>query len=436
VNGQFDQFNKRSEGSYTSLPVELSRPTIFSLLFWSRSASSTSPPSLSLPPPSDRLQTLHHTMSNKDKKDSSSSKPKRQTSLLKSFIFPVILAAVVMFPVSRTLSSNDPLMSIIPNALLFTPYREEARAYWKSLIKIDRNVQRVPTRIPIIDAKDYTFESLRFATEGFRYPAIVRGIFAGTPAADKWVDPEYLSSRIGEFVIPVVSDANYNTLQNKRELLNFREAYTDIVTNSASKKYLFFPVESRANFNHSSVGSAQELRRRINEVVREDLDLDRIWKGFGGPNHKTFFGAQLVIGRGSNDSDVTTGTGWHCAPGNNWFAQVTGTKRWYFMDPKYSALMYPLRGGKANMMTGSREMASYHDHLPLRYADVQAGDLLYNPDWEWHTIKNYEGLAIGVPIREINVSLSFQNNFQYTSIILLNKLLDKFGIDIGGYPPS
>jgi hypothetical protein len=375
-------------------------------------------------------------MSNKDNKKDSSSKPKKQTSLLKSFIFPVILAAVVMFPVSRTLSSNDQLMSIIPNALLFTPYREEARSLWKDLIKIDRKVQRTPTRIPIIDAKDYTFESLRFATEGFRYPAIVRGLFSGTPAADKWTDPEYLSSRIGEFIIPVVSDANYNTLQNKRELLNFREAYTDIVTNADSKKYLFFPVESRANFNHSSTGSAQELRRRVNEVVREDLDLDRIWKGFGGPNHKTFYGAQLVVGRGSNDSEVTTGTGWHCAPGNNWFAQVTGTKRWYFMDPKYSSYMHPLRGGKANMMTGSREMSSYHDNLPLRYADVQAGDLLYNPDWEWHTIKNYEGLAIGVPIREINVSLSFQNNFQYTSIIMLNKLMDKFGIDIGGYPPS
>lgn len=106
------------------------------------------------------------------------------------------------------------------------------------------------------------------------------------------------------------------------------------------------------------------------------------------------------------------------------------------MDPKYSALMFPLRGGKANMMTGSREMSSYHNNLPLRYADIRAGDLLYNPDWEWHTIKNYQGLVIGCPIREINVSLSFQNNFQYTSIILLNKLMDKFGIDIGGYPPS
>lgn len=327
-------------------------------------------------------------------------------------------------------------MAMVPNALLFTPFREEVKKYWREINKIDTNVHRSALQIPIIQAKDYSFESLRLATEGFRYPAVVRGLFKGTPAAEKWVDPEYLSSRIGDFIIPVVSEATYNTLQNKRELLTFREAYTEVVTNKDSKKYLFFPVESRANFNHSDVGSAQELRRRVTSVVREDLELDRIWKGFGGPDHKTFYGAQLVVGRGSNDSDATTGTGWHCAPGNNWFAQVTGKKRWYFMDPKYSSLMHPLRGGKANMMTGTREMANYHNHIPLRYGDIEAGDLLYNPDWEWHTIKNYEGLAIGVPIREINITLSFQNNFQYTLIILLNKFAEKFGVDIGGYPPS
>lgn len=116
--------------------------------------------------------------------------------------------------------------------------------------------------------------------------------------------------------------------------------------------------------------------------------------------------------------------------------QVAGKKRWYFMDPKYSANMFPLRGGKVNMMTGNINMGKLQKYLPLRYADVQAGDLLYNPDWEWHTIKNYKGLSIGCPIREVNISLSFQNNFQYTSIVYANKVLEKFGIDIGGYPPN
>lgn len=104
-------------------------------------------------------------MSNKEKKDTP--KSKKNTSFLTSFLIPVLLAAGVMFPVSRTMYSGDPMMAIIPNFLLFTPFREEARNYWKQLIKIDRNVQRVPHQIPVIDAKDYSYESLRLLLKVF-----------------------------------------------------------------------------------------------------------------------------------------------------------------------------------------------------------------------------------------------------------------------------
>jgi hypothetical protein len=261
-------------------------------------------------------------------------------------------------------------------------------------------------------------------------------MFKDSKAAKEWLNPEYLNSKIGDYEIPVVLKAEYNTGQNERAVMPFREAFTDILEDPKSKKYLFFPVQSRENFNHSNVGTNAALKEKINDVIREDLDLDRIWKGFGGPSHSSFYGGQLVVGRGSNDSDATTGTGWHCAIGNNWFAQVTGTKRWYFMDPEYSAYMSPLRGGKVNMQTSHKDMHLIQDNIPLRYSDIFAGDLLYNPDWEWHTIKNYEGLAIGVPIREINLTLSFRNNFQYSAIVTLNKLTEKLGFDLGGYAPS
>eukprot|EP00595_Chromulina_sp_UTEXLB2642_P000239 CAMPEP_0196762986 /NCGR_PEP_ID=MMETSP1095-20130614/3169_1 /TAXON_ID=96789 ORGANISM="Chromulina nebulosa, Strain UTEXLB2642" /NCGR_SAMPLE_ID=MMETSP1095 /ASSEMBLY_ACC=CAM_ASM_000446 /LENGTH=219 /DNA_ID=CAMNT_0042115205 /DNA_START=428 /DNA_END=1087 /DNA_ORIENTATION=+ len=219
--------------------------------------------------------------------------------------------------------------------------------------------------------------------------------------------------------------------------MSFDESYNEIIANEDSKMYLFFPVKSRFNFNGSDAGSLDQLQDAVNDVVLEDLQIDKlIWNGFGTKKHSTYFGSQLIIGRGSNDSTETTGTGWHCAAGNNWFVQVAGRKRWYFMDTQYSALMYPLRGGKVNMMTGNAAMGKLHDHLPLRYVDLEAGDLLYNPDWEWHTITNYEGLSIGVPIREVNLTLSFRNNFLYTSVVLVNKVTSALGYDIGGYPPN
>lgn len=354
----------------------------------------------------------------------------------KTSIFVKLFILGLLVPVFKTVFNGNPLVYMIPNALLYTPFRETARAYWEKYLIVDRNVKRAPSQIPIIEAKDYTFESLRAATDNWRHPAVVRGFFNGTSAAEKWTDANYLIDKIGDYNIPVVMQAKYNTPQNDRSTMTFREAYSELLTDPDSKKYLFFPVQSRDNFNHSDVGRASALKEKVNQVILEDLDLDRIWKGFGKKGHRTFYGGQFVMGRGTNDSDATTGTGWHCAAGNNWFAQVTGTKRWYFMDPEYSYYMSPLRGGKVNMMTGNRRMVDIHDNIPLRYSDIYAGDLLYNPDWQWHTIKNYEGLAIGVPIRELNITLSIRNNFQFTSIITINKLLEKFGLDIGGYPPA
>ena len=118
------------------------------------------------------------------------------------------------------------------------------------------------------------------------------------------------------------------------------------------------------------------------------------------------------------------------------FLQVVGRKRWFFLEPKYSAYLHPLRGGKVNMHTSTLKMSEYASYLPQQYADLNPGDMLYNPDWQWHTIQNFEGLSIGVAIREVNVSLSFQNNFHYSTIALINKFMDKIGIDMGGYSPA
>jgi len=352
----------------------------------------------------------------------------------------IMLLSILGISLLRTYTSGDPLLYIIPNMLMFTPFRQLNIQMWEKFGKaIDKSIEHDMTRIPHIKAEDYTYESLKKASENFKYPVLIKGLLSESQAVQKWSEPGYLSSKIGDWIIPVVNNAKYGTIQNDRSMRTFRESYEEILEDKDSKLYLFFPVQSRFSFNNTEKARLKDLQKAINNVVLEDLNTDRIWNGFGSNGHKTFFGTQIIAGRGSNDTSTTTGTGWHCAIGNNWFAQIVGRKRWYFMDAKYSSYMLPLRGGKVNMQTGRGKeggMSQYHKHIPLKYADVEAGDLLYNPDWEWHTIKNYEGLSIGVPLREVNISLSIQNNAQYTSIVLANLALDKLGINIGGYPPQ
>ena len=354
-----------------------------------------------------------------------------------TMLYAFIGILVALFPVYKTYTSGDPLSYMYPNFLLFTSDRQGAIDAWKNTIEVDRGVKRHHTHIAEIEAKDYSFEALRQATDNWRHPAVVRGLFANTKGVEKWGEKGYLAEKLPH-KIPVVNNAKYGTLQNDRSVKGFGEAYHEILDNKESKSYIFFPVKSRFNFNGTDESTHHQiLQDDLNKLTLEDLELSRIWNGFGTSSHSTYVGSQIIIGRGSNSTEATTGTGWHCAAGNNFFVQVAGNKKWFFMDPEYSALMSPLRGGMVNMMTGSKGMGSLHPHIPLRYADIHPGDLLYNPDWEWHTIKNYEGLSIGCPLREFNITLTARNNLQYTSIVLINKLLDGLGgYSIGGYPAA
>ena len=238
-------------------------------------------------------------------------------------ILAVIGVLIACLPAYWTLLAANPLSFMYPNLLLFTPYREEARALWNKLVKIDESIEYDHPHVPIIQAKDYTFESLRRATDNFRYPAIVRGLFSDAPGTKLWVQEDYLPSKLGKFNIPAVRGAVVGKVQNDRVIMSFADAFKDIITDENSKLYIFFPVKSRFNFNGSDVGSIEALQEAVNDVVLKDLELERIWPGFGTKAHSTFFGSQIIIGQGSDDDEQTTGTGWHCAIGNNWFIQVS-----------------------------------------------------------------------------------------------------------------
>jgi hypothetical protein len=221
--------------------------------------------------------------------------------------------------------------------------------------------------------------------------------------------------------------------------VDFGDAFRAMYNSEYSLQYLFFPVKSRFTFNGSEAGSLEELHAKCNEITLRDLELHRIWPGFGTKAHTSFFGSQFVIGKSAEGGGLnknTTGSDWHCAIGNNWFIEVAGRKKWYFVEQKYTPYMHPLKGGMFNMWTGNKQMSVEQTHLPTLTVDLNPGDLLYNPDWMWHKVVNYGGFSIGMPIRERNLTLAFQNNPYFTSLVLTNVILSKIGLGLGGFPPA
>lgn len=358
-----------------------------------------------------------------------------------------------MIPIIFTIQNGEPLSFALPYFFLFTPFRKEAKFLWKLVSpSLTDRPKAPPEHIPVINFKDYSYEKLREVSENFRHPTVVRGIFAGTPAVENWGKKDYLKSYLGHFELPITLNASIESPQNNHAMRSFSDAWDKIYSNDTEKTYMFFPQKNRplkkhydghqrmlAKDNEKLLETSDYARvsKAVNNLALQDLQIDKkIWPGFGTPVHKSYLGAQLIIGMGKNDSEQTTGSAWHCAMGGNFFIQIVGRKRWYFMDPKFSALFKPLRIGTVAFMINEDYSPWYllHPHLPLRYVDLQPGDMIYNPDYQWHTIQNYEGLTVGMPIRDFNVSKAFRNNLLFSSVAISNKLFERMGYVLKGFP--
>lgn len=350
-----------------------------------------------------------------------------------------ILLCFTAFIVKRTIDAGDPVHYIIPNMLLFTPFVDTQAAIWRYLQPMNRAPKDwTPKEIPIIEAKDFSVEKMKEVSDDYRRPIMVRGLLKDSKAVKEWANGKSLVSKLGDHNLPYIVKSDFGAHQGSgnREVDSFRNISMDILADSSSKKYLFFPVKSRFQYNGSGIEGYQNLVKDTNEIVHDDLEVERlIYKGFGTSADKLWRGSQIIMGNGAKNLSQTTGTLWHCAIGSNWFIQVVGRKRWYFMDQKYSSLMSPLKGGLVNIQVGSK--ATQEDALdkaPYDYVDLHAGDMLYNPDYTWHAIQNYEGLSIGCPVRFRSLRVAFRNNLQYASIGLINLVTSRlFGFSIGGY---
>ncbi len=120
-----------------------------------------------------------------------------------------------------------------------------------------------------------------------------------------------------------------------------------------------------------------------------------------------------------------TGSVWHCAGGMNLFLMLTGRKRWRFIDPADSPLLFPRTQGLGRstyyFSDSGAASAAYRDYAallgegtPRHDEDLQArafarcqvqevvlepGDVLFVPAWWWHDVENLGEASIGMATR-------------------------------------
>jgi hypothetical protein len=149
--------------------------------------------------------------------------------------------------------------------------------------------------------------------------------------------------------------------------------------------------------------------------MTEELEVDRFGLMMGGKETPRgekpdkFLFAQMFL-----SVFQETGALFHCANYNNLFYMIRGNKKWTFVDPSNSFLIYPFFNG---MFKDSKSWLTWQvihadnatdiiaKYFPLyRYApklilELKPGDLLMNPPWNWHMVENSGDESIGIATR-------------------------------------
>lgn len=176
--------------------------------------------------------------------------------------------------------------------------------------------------------------------------------------------------------------------------------------------------------------------------MTEELEVDKFAVLMSGKEAKAgekpekFLFAQMFL---SVFQD--TGALFHCANYNNLFYMIRGNKRWTFVDPANSFLIYPFFN---SMFKDSKSWLTWQvvhsensaeiiqQYFPLyRYApklvlDLKPGDMLMNPPWNWHMVENSGHESIGIATRWKFPSSFFTLHYTNTLFSFLQFISEDF----------
>lgn len=138
----------------------------------------------------------------------------------------------------------------------------------------------------------------------------------------------------------------------------------------------------------------------------EHLQMDRLERLLPG---LIYVHPQLFLGRDG------LGSPFHCAPVWNLFHLFEGRKRWTFVHPGHIAFMYPqvvpwiYTPITSHVGFGDEDdlrRCPLYERCPRYEVTLEPGDVLLNPPWWWHSVRNSPGPSCAVATRWIEPGTS------------------------------
>lgn len=269
------------------------------------------------------------------------------------------------------------------------------------------------TPIPEIEAEGFSYDLLYKTSKRVTIPTVVRGLFNGSAANQKW-SPDYFRDNFGDNVIIVLGDgrpeSQYGiTVKSANTATGKKTGYQDVM--QTVKMKLSTAVTRMEQGEKLYIANIDTIFRR-NNVLLDDMEFTERINPWAYGNY-TPYAAQIFMGFGDADVKETTGTLMHCAASANLFVQVKGAKEWTFVRPRYGPFLYPSLG----MITPAAKVRAPPKNVPRMHVTLNEGDVMLNPPWMWHEIRNKAGFNVGVATRENHPPWIARNNLLFSMLL-------------------
>ena len=218
-------------------------------------------------------------------------------------------------------------------------------------------------------------------------PVVLVGAARSWPAATRWT-PRFFAERYGDTPITLI-----------------RAAPTDL-DGFATPDYEPSGGETTLADLVADMEAGKDTYARFVPILNEDpaleRDLDRAWVDRMRPRGAVGTYYQLFMGGANTTTSV------HNAIGSNLFVQLHGEKTWWLYPPRYNAVFDPPLKRAPFFFSGvdpeRPDLARFplFRHVHGFKVTLRAGDVLYNPPFYWHYVRNPTA-SIGVGVRFYDV---------------------------------
>jgi len=178
----------------------------------------------------------------------------------------------------------------------------------------------------------------------------------------------------------------------------FKERYgaTQVHSNDAKDNIVKMPMRDTIDRMESDkshyIANVSDLMNNFPDLERS-LELE----GFKTTlNARSLYGMQMFIGPEGR------GTSLHAGAPLTMFMNIHGSKEWLLINPRHGLWMRPNHQRQGHHSESPRTAAELLDlvrYIPVYRVALKPGDILLNPPWWWHQVRNLEGISIACSVR-------------------------------------